>query len=115
LNDEQVADFDNDKLSSIAGAKPASGLTQNLTRANTRKLANNRGAGWQLSDVLSASVTQILFIIEYASFIQNKYPFNTQANIGLGVVNKADDGSTNMSELTGATTNLGNASGMAAG
>jgi len=107
LNDEQIADFDNDKLSSIAGAKPASGLTQNLTRANTRKLANNRGAGWQLSDVLSASVTQMLFIIEYASF-------NTQANIGLGVVKKAD-GEGNESEITGATTNLGNASGMADG
>ncbi|WP_202946905.1 hypothetical protein, partial [Rhodanobacter thiooxydans] len=81
--DEQIADFNADKLSSIAYAKPASGLTQNLTRANMRKLANNRGVGWQISDVLSASVTQMLFIIEYASF-------NTQANIGLGVVNKAD-------------------------
>ena len=106
LNDEQVADFNADKLSSIAYAKPASGRSQNLTRANSRKLANNRGAGWQLSDVLSASVTQILFIIEYASF-------DTQANIGLGVVNKTDDGTTNMSESTGATTNLGNTSGMA--
>lgn len=111
LNDEQVADFTvstGDKLSSIAYAKPASGLTQNLTRANTRKLANNRGAGWQLSDVLSALVTQMLFIIEYASF-------NTQDKIGLGIVNKTDDNSTNRSELTGATSNLGNASGMAAG
>ena len=111
LADEQVADFTvstGDKFSSIAYAKPASGLTQNLTRANTRKLANNRGAGWQLSDVLSASVTQMLFIIEYASF-------NTQDKIGLGIVNKTDNGSTNMSELTGATTNLGNASGIAAG
>lgn len=108
LGDEQIADFNADKLSSIANAKPASGLTQNLTRANTRKLANNRGVGWQLSDVLSVSVTQMLFIIEYASF-------NTQDKIGLGIVNKTDDGSTNMSELTGATTNLGNASGIAAG
>ncbi len=107
LADEQIADFNADKLSSIAYAKPASGRSQSLTRANSRKLANNRGAGWQLSDVLSASVTQILFIIEYASF-------NTQANIGLGVVNK-DDGEGNESEITGATTNLGNASGMAAG
>jgi len=107
LADEQVADFNADKLSSIAYAKPASGLTQNLTRANTRKLANNRGVGWQLSDVLSVSVTQMLFIIEYASF-------NTQDEICLGVVNKADSGG-NESEITGATTNLGNASGMAAG
>lgn len=107
LADEQIADFNADKLSSIAYAKPASGLEQTLTRANTRKLANNRGNGWQISDVLSVSVTQILFIIEYASF-------NTQANIGLGVVNKAD-GEGNESEITGATTNLGNASGMADG
>jgi len=103
LNDEQDADFNNDKLSSIARAKPASGFT----RANTRKLANNRGPGWQISDVLSAAVTQLLFIIEYASF-------NMQSNIGLGVVNKAGGGG-NESEKTGATTNLGNASGMADG
>lgn len=36
--DEQVADFATDMLSSIAGAKPASGLTQNLTRANVKAL-----------------------------------------------------------------------------
>ena len=108
LNDKQVADFTSDKLSSIAYTKPASGLTQNLTRANARKLANNRGTRWQISDVLSAAVTQLLFIIEYASF-------NMQSNIGLGVVSKTDDDSTNMSELTGATTNLGNTSGMAVG
>src|SRR5699024_9040713 len=39
--DEQVADFQADKLSSIASAKPASGVTQNLNRENARKLANN--------------------------------------------------------------------------
>lgn len=107
LADEQIADFNADKLSSIAYAKPASGLTQNLTRANTRKLAENRGAGWQQKDVLCASASQMLMMIEYAAF-------NTQANIGLGVVNKAD-GEGNESEITGATTNLGNASGMADG
>jgi len=107
LNDEQDANFDDDKLSSIAGAKPASGSAQYLTRANARKLANNRGTGWQISDVLSVSVTQMLFVIEYASF-------DSQDKIGLGVVNK-DDGGGNASEKTGTTTNLGNASGMADG
>jgi len=107
LNDEQVADFDNDKLSSIAGAKPCSGLTQNLTRANTRKLANNRGVGWQQKDVLCVSASQMLMMIEYAAF-------NMQSAIGLGVVNKPS-GESNESELTGATSNLGNASGMAVG
>lgn len=107
LADEQIADFNADKLSSIAYAKPASGLTQNLTRANTRKLAENRGAGWQQKDVLCASASQMLMMIEYAAF-------NMQSAIGLGVVNKPS-GEGNESELTGATSNLGNASGMAAG
>lgn len=107
LNDEQVADFNNDKLSSIAGAKPASGRSQILTRANTRKLAENRGAGWQQKDVLCASASQMLMMIEYAAF-------NMQSAIGLGVVNKPS-GEGNESEITGATTNLGNASGMADG
>lgn len=107
LADEQIADFNADKLSSIAYAKPASGLTQNLTRANTRKLAENRGAGWQQKDVLCASASQMLMMIEYAAF-------NMQSAIGLGVVNKPS-GEGNESELTGATSNLGNASGMVAG
>ena len=110
LADEQVADFTvgtGDKLCSIANAKPASGLTQNLTRANMRKLANNRGAGWQQKDVLCASASQMLMMIEYAAF-------NMQSAIGLGVVNKPS-GEGNESELTGATSNLGNASGMAVG
>jgi hypothetical protein len=107
LADEQIADFNADKLSSIAYAKPASGLTQNLTRANTRKLAENRGAGWQQKDVLCASASQMLMMIEYAAF-------NMQSAIGLGVVKKPS-GEGNESELTGATSNLGNASGMADG
>ena len=103
LNDEQVADFDNDKLSSIADAKPCSGLTQNLTRANTRKLAENRGAGWQQKDVLCASASQMLMVIEYASF-------NTQANIGSGVAGRPS-GEGNEADITGLTTHLGNTSG----
>ena len=46
--DEQVADFNADKLCSIANAKPCSGLTQLLTRPNIRKFSKqNRGSGWQ--------------------------------------------------------------------
>ena len=108
LNDEQVVSFTVDKLCSIAGAKPASGLTQNLTRANARKLASNRGAKWSLATVQSVSASQLLFLVEYATF-------NTQAAIGRGVTDKTDDGSTNMSNVTGATTALGNGSGAAAG
>ena len=108
LNDEQVADFAGDKLCSIAGAKPASGLTQNLTRGNVRKLCNNRGAGWRSHDILALSVTQWLIMVEYGSM-------NTQNTIGIGVCDLTDDGKTNMAYATGATSSLGNGSGNAEG
>lgn len=92
------------KLSSIANAKPASGLTQSLTRANTRKLAQNRGKGWEQSYAATIAASQLLMLIEYASF-------DMQKAIGNGVTNKTDDGKTSMTEITGATVNLGNASG----
>lgn len=104
LNDDQVADFTVDKLSSIGNAKPVSGLTQNLTRANARALAHNRGTGWEIQTATSAAASQLLMLMEYASF-------NMQENIGIGVTNKTDDGATSMTEITGATTNLGNISG----
>lgn len=104
LNDDQVADFAADKLSSIGNAKPISGLTQNLTRANARALAHNRGTGWEIQTAASASASQMLMLVEYASF-------NMQEKIGVGVTSKVDDGATSMTEITGATTNLGNASG----
>ena len=104
LDDAQVADFAADKLCSIANAKPISGLTQNLTRRNCGKLAENRGAGWYQSYAALVSASQLLFLVEYASF-------NTQSKIGNGNVSKTDDGATNMSENTGATATLGNASG----
>lgn len=105
MNDAQVADFANDMLSSIANAQPASGKTQNLTRANTRKLAQNRGHGWEQQYAAVLAGTQLLMLIEYGNF-------NSQNNIGAGVTNKPwlEDG-VNYSELTGATVNLGNASG----
>lgn len=101
--DEQVADFDNDKLSSVAGVKPCSGKTQLLTRANARKLAHNRGAGWELFTIQAVSATQVLFIIEYATF-------NSQNAVGLGAVNKAAS-SLNLAEQTGATLLLENNTG----
>ena len=104
-SDEQVADFAADMLSSIANAKPASGLTQSLTRANTRSLCTNRGTGWQLHNIFALAVTQWLILIEYASF-------DCQSKIGKGVSNFTDDGSTNMALVTGATAGLGNGSGI---
>lgn len=105
LEDEQIADFDNDKLSSIADAKPCSGLTQAFTRANARKLANNRGDGWELEYAATISATQLIFIIEYACF-------NSQQVLGAGNVYVHDDRVSNMSSVTGKTSDLGNISGI---
>lgn len=104
LDDAQVADFANDMLCSIANAKPASGLNQNLTRANTRKLAQKRGSGWEQGYAATAAASQLLMLVEYATF-------NVQSVIGNGAVNKTDDGATSMTENSGATVSLGNASG----
>ena len=110
-NDSVTADYTvttGDKLASIANAKPASGLTNNLTRANARKLANNVGIGWMQGDFLVDTMTEWLFLIEYASM-------NAQSWIGKGVCDLTDDGSTNMALSTGLTSSLGNKSGMATG
>lgn len=104
LDDSQVADFAADMLCSIANAKPLSGLTQNATRGNIRKLAEKRGTGWEQGVVQTASASQMLMLIEYATF-------NMQSVIGNGAVSKTDDGKTSMTENTGATITLGNASG----
>ena len=104
LDDAQVADFAADMLSSIANAKPMSGLTQSLTRANTRKISQKRGSGWEQSYAATVAASQMLMLIEYATF-------NMQSAIGMGAVSKTDDGASSMTEITGATVNLGNASG----
>ncbi|MBR1737898.1 MAG: hypothetical protein IJ736_12950, partial [Firmicutes bacterium] len=102
-DDAQVADFNADKMSSIANVKPMSGSTQNLTRANARKLAQNRGIGWEQMYVHTTSVSQLLLMVEYGTL-------NSQTVIGDGVVYKAL-GHGNESENTGGTSSLGNASG----
>ena len=102
LDNAQVADFAADKLSSIAGTKPAGGDTQDLTRANTRLLARKRGSGWEQAYAATAAASQLLMLIEYASF-------NMQTAIGRG---NTDQGSSAANiQYTGATVSLGNASG----
>jgi len=101
-----VADFDIDKLSSIADAKPASGEKQNLTLANTRRLAQNRGKGWEQSYMATVSATEMLMIIEYASF-------NMEQVIGSG--NTVQTNNTSNIKNTGRTNDLGNTTGLTDG
>ena len=112
LADEQVVDFASgtgDKLCSIAGAKPASGKTQLLTRPNIEQLAKNRGAGWHSDIIKTTSLNQLLMMIELGSL-------NTQTAIGQGVVSVSDTPNTeNNSLITGGTSELGNTTGQAPG
>ena len=106
MNDEQVMTAGEDLMCSIAGVKPASGLTQNLTRPNVEQMAKNRGAGWHSYNIKAVSANQMLMLVELGMF-------NTQTGITNGVVSIPDNGSYNCSSLTGSTSSLGNTSGKA--
>jgi len=110
-DDSVTADFavtTGDKLASIANAKPTSGITNSLTRANCRKLAANVGIGWQQGDFLIDNMTTLLFMVEYAKL-------DAQSIIGRGRVDVTDDGTTSMTVNTGGTSTLGNGTGSATG
>ena len=106
MNDEQVMTVGEDLFCSIAGAKPASGLTQNLTRPNIEQMAKNRGEGFHLEGIKQTSANQLLMIIEMGMM-------NLQTAIAQGVVSIADNASFNCSSLTGSTSILGNGTGRA--
>jgi len=106
MNDEQVMNVSSDKFCSVAGAKPASGLTQILMRPNIEQLARNRGAGWHSDLVKQVSAEQMLMVIEMGTM-------NMQTAITRGVVAFRDDDINNCSSLTGSTANIGNGTGKA--
>lgn len=107
LDDAQVMSASADKFCSIAGAKPASSLTQNLTRPNIEQMAQNRGTGWHGDLIKAESANQLLMIVEMGMM-------NLQTAIGQGVVSISDNSAYNCSSLTGSTASLGNATGSAA-
>lgn len=109
LDDAQVMDYANDLFCSIAGAKPASGKTQNLTRLNINRMCMNRGAGWYSHNIKATSANQMLMMIEMGMM-------NMQTAIGQGVINASDTPNTeNNSKVTGGTSALGNSTGQATG
>lgn len=109
-NDEQVMDASKDKFSSIAGARPASGVSQNLTRPNIEQMAKNRGEGWHSLGIKTASMEQLLMIVEMGMM-------NLQTAIGQGVVNlpwtTGSDTTSSYASATGSTASLGNGTGRA--
>ena len=107
MNDEQVMTVPADKFCSIAGVKPASGLTQQLTRPNVETMAQNRSSNWHGDLIKQVSAEQLLMVIELATM-------NFQTAIANGVVSISDNGAYNCSSLTGSTASLGNGTGQAA-
>lgn len=109
-NNEQVMDASKDKFSSIAGARPASGVSQNLTRPNIEQMAKNRGEGWHSLGIKTASMEQLLMIVEMGMM-------NLQTAIGQGVVNipwtTGSDTTSSYAGATGSTASLGNGTGRA--
>ncbi len=109
-NDEQVIDASKDKFSSIAGARPATGVSQNLTRPNIEQMAKNRGEGWHSLGIKTASMEQLLMIVEMGMM-------NLQTAIGQGVVNlpwtTGSDTTSSYAGATGSTASLGNGTGRA--
>ena len=102
--DTYVADATSDKLCSIAGVKPAGGeYSTQFIRPNVNQMAKNRGSKWTGINYKMLSAEQLLFIIEYASF-------NSQSALANGVCTLSS-GNHNESVFTGATSELGNASG----
>lgn len=110
LNDEQVMNTGEDKFSSIAGARPASGSSQNLTRPNIEAMAQNRGTNWHGDLIKQVSAEQMLMIIEMGMM-------NLQTAIAQGVVSlpwtTGSDTTSSYTAATGSTASLGNGTGRA--
>ena len=110
LNDEQVMNTGEDKFSSIAGARPASGSSQNLTRPNIEAMAQNRGTNWHGDLIKQVSAEQMLMIIEMGMM-------NLQTAIAQGGVSlpwtTGSDTTSSYAAATGSTASLGNGTGRA--
>lgn len=106
MNDSSDVNFNRDKLSSIANAKPISGINKNLTLAAAEQMAQNRGANWHITTFEAESANQMLEIVELGQL-------NTQRALSAGIVNIPNNSSYNCASLTGSTSNLGNTTGTA--
>ena len=106
MNDEQVMNTGEDKFCSIAGVKPASGLSQDLTRPKIEQMAKNRGDGWHGDLIKQVSAEQMLMIIEMGMM-------NLQTAIAQGIVSISENSAYNCSSLTGSTASIGNGTGRA--
>jgi len=97
--------FNNDKLVSKAGTKPLTG-SSGLNMQKAEQLASNRGTGWHIYTIQAESANQMLELIEFGTM-------NGQSALGKGISNITTNSNYNQAALTGSTSSLGNASGIA--
>lgn len=106
LYDSANIDFSSAKLSSIAGAKPISGVNKQLTIANAEQMAQNRGSIWHITTMQVESAQQMLQLVEYGTL-------NSQAALEQGICYITNNVTKNCASITGSTSSLGNETGAA--
>lgn len=106
VNDTQDVDLNNDCLVSIINTKPISGQTQIFTADAAKRMCENNGVGWKMTNLAFESANQMLMMVEYGSpNLQNAF------NPGITQLSSISD--INYSCNTGSTLALGNRSGQA--
>jgi len=104
-DNNQDVDLNNDMLISTTNVKPVTGVTQNFTYSAAKRMCENNGLGWGMSDLSIESLNQMLMIVEYGSA-------NITSNLGIGIVNITST-SGNNGAISGSTFELFNTSGRA--
>lgn len=106
VDESSELDMWNDRLCSQIGYKPISGHRKLLTRSCVTKMAENLGSGWHQATIKTLAMDQLLMMIEFGTM-------NLQTAFGLGVSMFEGSGIGNDCAFTGATSELGDASGTA--
>lgn len=106
LGDSQDVNLENDCLVSIINTKPISGLSQNFTVTAAKRMCENNGQGWKMTNLAFESANQMLMMVEYGS------P-NLQTAFNPGITQLSSAAEINFSCNTGSTLALVNNSGQA--
>ena len=106
LNDSQNIDLESDCLVSIINAKPISGQSQEFTYFAAKRMCENNGEGWKMTNLEFESANQMLMMVEFGQ------P-NIQAAFNAGITQLPVTSGLNYSCNTGSTLSLGNNSGQA--
>ena len=104
--DSDVIDYTTDKLSSIAGAKPISGVNKTFNLEAAEQMAQNRGENWHITTMAVESANQMLEAVEFGTL-------NGQASLESGITSISNNSTANCASNTGSTASLGNQTGYA--